>query len=691
MTSNIDSSPFSKESFFAIVKNAYDAFFSLNTALGENLLERIRGGFERGEIEISWLKERNSSEDTVLHIAARIMRFNKDPKFTELFSLLFEKVAQEPDILELRGALRKTILELIPEHLRNQYVEQHNIVLQQKSLSSGEGSKVETQIVPRVLLINGDKIPSRHFHLFAGSQAKVIDMRNADDYEQQIQEAKAQFEQAAKENPGSPFTLIINTHANPENISIASQIISFDEFLRELDIDQYPLLFTIHRLSCYAGYGVVQTKKDGKPDYDNQDSDLNSNQQKLVDAMPANSLLVLWGGKYAAINIINDSMAKKIILQDQSFFSQQLYVITKCPVTVKFIYKQQGIADEKEQIITHKNFYLKRELLESWMQQDEAISILPVVKKHIESQIDEFFNFYLKTQPEISELEKAKLEQDVRTAKNGITDKTLEEYVKFGVLIYAGKEKLTDLEFYINNVMTRLKRERPNFRFDIHDYILECSPVFSAFSANDSQKSREIAELFLQQGLDIEHCDKEKSTILFYAASAGNLYLTELLLSKGAKMEKKSEMGFTPFHAACVQGHLPIVQLFIQKNGNLNTRNKRGDSPLHSACKADHKGIVDFILKTQINKFKTIAGHGYKGELFDDLDIFKKDVDDILLSRETILDQPIKDSLVKFKAEYETREKRLKPIPKKEPATRWNGSGKPLLSAPQKKSNVSVQ
>ena len=150
-----------------------------------------------------------------------------------------------------------------------------------------------------------------------------------------------------------------------------------------------------------------------------------------------------------------------------------------------------------------------------------------------------------------------------------------------------------------------------------------CSPLHTAaFGAR-----KEISVILISKGAEINSKDKFGLTPLHAAAggrysekfdwnvtlammAAGMSFdedransfkdISELLISKGADVNAKGKEGYTPLHWAAQFGREGVAELLISKGADVNSRSqggffKKGKTPLGLAVDADHKEVVELL------------------------------------------------------------------------------------------------
>ena len=84
-----------------------------------------------------------------------------------------------------------------------------------------------------------------------------------------------------------------------------------------------------------------------------------------------------------------------------------------------------------------------------------------------------------------------------------------------------------------------------------------------------------------------------KDTLLHIAARYGYKEIVELLISEGADVNAKDENSWTPLHFAARHGHKEVVELLIAKGADVNAKNNFEDTPLDVA----RTEAADLLLK----------------------------------------------------------------------------------------------
>lgn len=86
------------------------------------------------------------------------------------------------------------------------------------------------------------------------------------------------------------------------------------------------------------------------------------------------------------------------------------------------------------------------------------------------------------------------------------------------------------------------------------------------YTSTSPEISKEIMELLLSEGADIDAKSGSNKTLLHLAAEKGSVGLTEFLISKGANLNIKDNWGWTPLQWALNRNNKVIADL-LRKNG----------------------------------------------------------------------------------------------------------------------------
>ena len=107
---------------------------------------------------------------------------------------------------------------------------------------------------------------------------------------------------------------------------------------------------------------------------------------------------------------------------------------------------------------------------------------------------------------------------------------------------------------------------------------------------------KEVAELLIAEGADVNAKDEHGGTPLHQAASWKKKEMVELLIAEGADVNAKKDRGMTPLLYAIIGGDYGIVELLIAKGANVNAKRDGGGTPLHQAASDGHEEIVELLI-----------------------------------------------------------------------------------------------
>ncbi len=116
-----------------------------------------------------------------------------------------------------------------------------------------------------------------------------------------------------------------------------------------------------------------------------------------------------------------------------------------------------------------------------------------------------------------------------------------------------------------------------------------------------SRGHREVVELLLNEGADVNTQDDAGYSPVHIAAFRGNKEMLEFLIKKGANLNRKNEMGVTALHDMAMQGQKEIVALLIDNGADFMMRDTSGDAALQLASNHGQKEIVELLLTKGAN------------------------------------------------------------------------------------------
>ena len=121
----------------------------------------------------------------------------------------------------------------------------------------------------------------------------------------------------------------------------------------------------------------------------------------------------------------------------------------------------------------------------------------------------------------------------------------------------------------------------------------------------------------LDNGVDVdEKDDLWGRTPLHIAAEEGHKEIAELLIAKGADVNAKDSVGFTPLHEAAFYGQNEIAELLIAKGADVNAKDDNFvGTPLHRAAYYGQKEIAELLIASGADVDAKVVGSGpHKGK-----------------------------------------------------------------------------
>ncbi len=113
--------------------------------------------------------------------------------------------------------------------------------------------------------------------------------------------------------------------------------------------------------------------------------------------------------------------------------------------------------------------------------------------------------------------------------------------------------------------------------------------------------NKEIAEFFVDQGINIDTLDSKGQSPLHVAVMLGNKDIIKMLIAKGADVNSKDATGKTPIFAAVIGGNIDLLELLVAKGADINTRDNVGSSPFDMAVIGGNRNAIEFLLANGID------------------------------------------------------------------------------------------
>ncbi|MBH5362630.1 ankyrin repeat domain-containing protein [Wolbachia endosymbiont of Kradibia gibbosae] len=121
---------------------------------------------------------------------------------------------------------------------------------------------------------------------------------------------------------------------------------------------------------------------------------------------------------------------------------------------------------------------------------------------------------------------------------------------------------------------------------------------------------REMVELLIKEGANINMVSEDGPTLLHYAAAfSDKREVVELLIKEGANVDAVNKVKNTPLHAATLSGKREVVELLIGEGAHIDAIDDNGNTPLSWAAEHSQKGVIESLLEKGAN-IDVIDGDG---------------------------------------------------------------------------------
>jgi hypothetical protein len=132
-----------------------------------------------------------------------------------------------------------------------------------------------------------------------------------------------------------------------------------------------------------------------------------------------------------------------------------------------------------------------------------------------------------------------------------------------------------------------------------------CASFHKATRDGDLQK----IQVLLQENPKLAFSkDKGLVTPLHWAADWGYKDIADLLLAYGADVNARNNIRSVPLHKAAAGGHDEVAKLLLAKKADVNAKNLFGETPLHGAVDKGHKAVTELLLANNADPNVRIQG-----------------------------------------------------------------------------------
>jgi ankyrin repeat protein len=131
------------------------------------------------------------------------------------------------------------------------------------------------------------------------------------------------------------------------------------------------------------------------------------------------------------------------------------------------------------------------------------------------------------------------------------------------------------------------------------NYINEHKGLFLAAESN----SKEILELFIQYGADVNKTNWHGQTPLFFAAEHDAWDITELMIKNGANVNFRDKKMCTPLFMAVKHNKKKAVEILLNHGAKVNARDKDSNTPLfyvghfYDSNKTQFKEMAELLIE----------------------------------------------------------------------------------------------
>jgi hypothetical protein len=111
---------------------------------------------------------------------------------------------------------------------------------------------------------------------------------------------------------------------------------------------------------------------------------------------------------------------------------------------------------------------------------------------------------------------------------------------------------------------------------------------------------KDVVELLLANGADVNAKGKDSSTSLHATAGNGQKGVVELLLANKADVNARDTNGWTPLHWAAGMGDKEVVEMLLASGADVNAKGKDGTTPFECAVAMGHRDVAESLMTSHV-------------------------------------------------------------------------------------------
>jgi ankyrin repeat protein len=137
---------------------------------------------------------------------------------------------------------------------------------------------------------------------------------------------------------------------------------------------------------------------------------------------------------------------------------------------------------------------------------------------------------------------------------------------------------------------------------------------------------KEVADLLISSGANIQARIRNGETALFKASKGGHSDIVEILLDNGADISERDIADSTPLIHAAKAGHDAVVRLLVDRGSGINEKNRDGETAFEWAFRNGKKRLADYLIskgatyKKSAGFYDSFSGEGIIRSVWLDLD-----------------------------------------------------------------------